>query len=106
MVLFVGSMWSYFIHANVRWRLGPFEELLSSPAFHHWHHTREDHKDHNYASMLPIMDRLFGTMYLPKTWPAEYGSDTPMPPTVTGQLLQPFAPAPKPSPTVETSSAA
>ena len=47
LVLFVGSMWSFFIHANLRWRLGPFEEALSSPAFHHWHHTREDHKNHN-----------------------------------------------------------
>jgi sterol desaturase/sphingolipid hydroxylase (fatty acid hydroxylase superfamily) len=96
LVLFIGSMWSYFIHANVRWRLGPLEEVLSSPAFHHWHHTREDHRDHNYASMLPIMDRLFGTFYLPSAWPAEYGTDTPMPATVTGQLLEPFAPATKP----------
>ncbi len=48
LVLVVGSMWAFFIHANLRWRLGPFEELISSPAFHHWHHTRNDHKDHNY----------------------------------------------------------
>ena len=96
-VLFVGSAWSFFIHANVRWRLGPFEEVLSSPAFHHWHHTLEDHKDHNYASMLPIMDRVFGTFYLPREWPAAYGASTPMPRTLTGQLLEPFAPNLKPS---------
>jgi sterol desaturase/sphingolipid hydroxylase (fatty acid hydroxylase superfamily) len=36
LVLFVGSMWSFFIHANLRWRLGPFEEVLSSPAFHYF----------------------------------------------------------------------
>ncbi len=92
LVVFVGSLWSFFIHANVRWRLGPLEEVLSSPAFHHWHHTREDHKDHNYASMLPVFDRLFGTFHLPEAWPSAYGTDTYMPPTVTGQLLQPFAP--------------
>jgi sterol desaturase/sphingolipid hydroxylase (fatty acid hydroxylase superfamily) len=91
LVLFVGSLWSYFIHANVRWRLGPFEELFSSPAFHHWHHTRDDHKDHNYASMLPIYDRLFGTFYLPREWPAAYGTDTPMPAGVLGQFAAPFA---------------
>jgi sterol desaturase/sphingolipid hydroxylase (fatty acid hydroxylase superfamily) len=104
-VLAVGSMWSYFIHSNVRWRLGPLEEILSSPAFHHWHHTREDHKDHNYSSMLPVMDRVFGTFYLPKAWPAEYGTDTYMPPTVTGQLLEPFAPTRATPPSAETSRA-
>ena len=94
LVLFIGSLWSFFIHANLRWRLGPFEEILSSPAFHHWHHTFEDHKDHNYSAMLPFVDRLFGTFYLPKTWPAEYGTSTPMPDTLIGQLMEPLAPTP------------
>ena len=53
LVLFIGSLWSFFIHANVCWRLGPLEEIIASPAFHHWHHTLEDHKDHNYSAMLP-----------------------------------------------------
>ncbi|WP_294533243.1 sterol desaturase family protein [uncultured Rhodoblastus sp.] len=92
LVLFVGSMWSFFIHANLRWRLGPFEEVLSSPAFHHWHHTREDHKDHNYAAMLPVMDRIFGTFYLPKKWPADYGITAPMPADLLGQMLEPVLP--------------
>jgi sterol desaturase/sphingolipid hydroxylase (fatty acid hydroxylase superfamily) len=97
LVLFIGSMWSFFIHANVRWRLGPLEEVLASPFFHHWHHTRNDHQDHNYAAMLPFMDRLFGTHYMPREWPAEYGTDTFMPGSVTGQLLEPFMPTPKAS---------
>ncbi len=92
LVLFIGSMWSFFIHANLRWRLGPLEEVIASPAFHHWHHTRDDHRDHNYSSMLPFMDRVFGTFYLPREWPAAYGIDRPMPESVTGQLLDPFAP--------------
>jgi sterol desaturase/sphingolipid hydroxylase (fatty acid hydroxylase superfamily) len=92
LVLFIGSMWSFFIHANLRWRLGPLEEVISSPAFHHWHHTRDDHRDHNYASMLPFMDRVFGTFYLPREWPSAYGIDRPMPESVTAQLLEPFAP--------------
>jgi sterol desaturase/sphingolipid hydroxylase (fatty acid hydroxylase superfamily) len=92
LVLVIGSSWSYFIHANLRWRLGPLEEVISSPAFHHWHHTRNDHRDHNYSSMLPFMDRVFGTFYLPREWPAEYGIDAPMPDTLTGQLLDPFGP--------------
>ncbi len=93
-VLFVGAMWSYVIHANLRWRLGPLEELITSPAFHHWHHTREDHKDHNYAAMLPFMDRVFGTFYLPRRqWPAQYGTDTPMPSGLGEQLVHPFIPS-------------
>jgi len=104
LVLLVGSLWSYFIHANVRWRLGPLEEVLSSPAFHHWHHTFEDHKDHNYSSMLPVMDRVFGTFYLPKHWPERYGTATPMPPDIVGQLLEPFAPTVKAAPGAETAA--
>jgi sterol desaturase/sphingolipid hydroxylase (fatty acid hydroxylase superfamily) len=91
LVLFIGSLWSFFIHANVRWRLGPFEELIASPAFHHWHHTLDDHNDHNFAPMLPFMDRLFGTFYLPKIWPSAYGINTPMPEALIDQLLEPFS---------------
>ena len=92
LVLFIGSLWSFFIHANLRWRLGSLEEIIASPAFHHWHHTLEDHKDHNYSSMLPFIDRLFGTFYLPKAWPKDYGTSTPVPETMIGQLLEPLAP--------------
>jgi len=91
-VVFVGAQWSYLIHANVRFRLGPFEEVISSPAFHHWHHTREDHKNRNYASMLPIFDRLFGTFYLPREWPKAYGTDTHVPEGIVAQFLSPFTP--------------
>jgi sterol desaturase/sphingolipid hydroxylase (fatty acid hydroxylase superfamily) len=97
-VLIVGAMWSYFIHANIKLRLGFLEEIISTPAFHHWHHTRDDHKDHNYSSMVPVMDRIFGTRYLPRHWPEAYGTATPMPADVLGQIIEPFAPAPKASP--------
>ena len=63
------------------------------PAFHHWHHTLEDHKDHNYSAMLPFVDRLFGTFYLPKAWPKDYGTSTRVPETMIGQLLEPLAPS-------------
>lgn len=91
LVLFVGSMWSFVIHANLRWRLGPIEQIISTPAFHHWHHSRNDHIDRNFSSMVPLIDRIFGTYYLPRHWPAEYGTDTPMPSTFAGQLFEPFA---------------
>jgi len=93
LVLLVGTIWGFFIHSNVRWRFGWLELLLSTPAFHHWHHTNDDHIDKNYASMLPIMDRLFGTWYVPKKqWPPKYGINAPMDPGLPGQLLRPFLP--------------
>lgn len=92
LLLVLGTLWGFFIHANLRWRLGPLEWLLTTPAFHHWHHSRHDHINRNYASTLPVLDRLFGTHYLPRHWPAEVGTDTPQPDTLAGQLLDPLAP--------------
>jgi sterol desaturase/sphingolipid hydroxylase (fatty acid hydroxylase superfamily) len=83
-ILFVlaGVVWGFFIHANVRLRLGWFEQIVASPRFHHWHHVRSGPIDRNYAAMLPSMDRLFGTLHLPaREWPSDYGiADTPSSP--------------------------
>ena len=50
----------------------------------------------NYASMLPIMDKLFGTWYMPKKqWPPRYGINSPMAPSLMAELLQPFLPQDK-----------
>jgi sterol desaturase/sphingolipid hydroxylase (fatty acid hydroxylase superfamily) len=91
-VTFVGMYWAYFIHANVHWRFGWLEWLISTPAFHHWHHTNDapDVINKNYAAMLPWVDGCFGTLYLPRAWPASYGSDTPIAPDIAGQLLDPL----------------
>jgi sterol desaturase/sphingolipid hydroxylase (fatty acid hydroxylase superfamily) len=90
--LLVGTLWGFFIHANLRWRLGPLEQLVASPAYHHWHHTRVDHTDRNFAPMFPFIDRLFGTLHLPRSeWPAEYGAQTRVPATLAGQLLYPVS---------------
>lgn len=98
LVLVVGIIWGFFIHANLRWRFGPLEWLVTTPAFHHWHHSRRDHINRNYASTLPFLDRLFGSHYLPKHWPAEVGIDEPHPATLGGQLLEPMRPARKAAP--------
>ena len=89
-VALVGVVMGFFVHANVRWRFGPLEWLLATPAFHHWHHSRRDHIDHNYAATFPFIDKAFGTLHLPHQFPAEYGTDYPVPATITGQLLTPF----------------
>ena len=73
-VLIIGTFWGFFIHSNLNVRLGWFEHILSTPRFHHWHHSRIDHVNHNYASTLPFYDRIFGTYHLPpKAWPPSYG---------------------------------
>jgi sterol desaturase/sphingolipid hydroxylase (fatty acid hydroxylase superfamily) len=74
LVTIFGVIWGFFVHANLRWRFGPFEQLLATPAFHHWHHTKHEHVDRNFAALLPFVDRIFGTLHLPRgEWPREYG---------------------------------
>jgi sterol desaturase/sphingolipid hydroxylase (fatty acid hydroxylase superfamily) len=90
LVTIIGTIWTYFIHANIRFRLGPLEWLISTPAFHHWHHTNDKNRDHNFASFFPLIDWLFGTAWLPKCWPPVYGIDAKVPPTLAGQLLEPM----------------
>lgn len=93
-VVLVGSMWGFFIHANLRWRLGPLGWLVSTPAFHHWHHTSDEHANHNFSTMLPWVDRIFGTHYMPRNqWPPGYGIDDKLPDGIGDQLLYPLLPA-------------
>lgn len=92
-VMLVGQVWGFFIHANVTWRFGPLEWLISTPAFHHWHHTNDgpEFVNKNYAPMLPWVDKMFGTLFLPRDkQPQRYGIDQPMSPILFGQLVDPF----------------
>jgi len=94
LVIVAGTAWGFFIHANLRWRFGWLELLVATPAFHHWHHTRDGHINQNYAAMLPWLDRVFGTFHLPAgQWPARYGADTWVGLTLGEQLLRPLRPA-------------
>jgi sterol desaturase/sphingolipid hydroxylase (fatty acid hydroxylase superfamily) len=88
----IGGLWGYFVHANVKWRFGWLEYVIATPAFHHWHHTNDGLalRGKNYASMLPILDRLFGSFYLPRALPRTYGIDEPMAPDLPGQLMHPW----------------
>ena len=83
LVTLIGTVWGFFIHANLRWRFGPLEWLISTPAFHHWHHTRTGPINRNYSSTLPWLDRIFGTHYLPRSeWPEAYGIKAKLPDTL------------------------
>jgi sterol desaturase/sphingolipid hydroxylase (fatty acid hydroxylase superfamily) len=92
-MLIVTNLWGFFIHSNVKFRFGWLENLIATPAFHRWHHTADCHRDHNYASTLPMFDRLFGTWYLPnREQPLRFGVDGATHLSFFGQLLKPFVP--------------
>jgi len=88
------SIQATFIHANVRFTFGPLRWVLATPQFHHWHHGADPEAvNRNFAVHLPLLDRLFGTCYLPKDrWPVSYGlaDGTTVPPGYVRQLVDPF----------------
>jgi sterol desaturase/sphingolipid hydroxylase (fatty acid hydroxylase superfamily) len=90
-----------FQHANLRVGFGPLAGLVSSPRYHHWHHTNDPGaRDRNFAGLFPWLDALFGTRHLPAAshWPRTYGVDDPVPAGYLGQLASPFrSPAAVPS---------
>jgi sterol desaturase/sphingolipid hydroxylase (fatty acid hydroxylase superfamily) len=73
--LVVVYFWSAMVHSNVKVDFGRWESWIVTPRFHHWHHGIEREAiDINFAVHFPILDRLFGTLYLPeKRWPSGYG---------------------------------
>ena len=95
-VILIGTLWGFFIHANLRWRFGLLEWLVSTPKFHHWHHTKTGPINRNYASVFPWLDRLFGTHNLPNEWPESYGIEAELPPSLLDQLIYPLLPEDKP----------
>jgi sterol desaturase/sphingolipid hydroxylase (fatty acid hydroxylase superfamily) len=86
------SFHAVFIHANVRWRFPYLRWVITTPEYHHWHHTSDEEGiDKNFVSFLPLWDVLFGTAHQPDYWPKRYGTVNFQPPeTYLGQLLYPF----------------
>jgi len=67
--------------------------VLATPRFHHFHHAAEAEAiDKNFAVHLPILDRIFGTHFLPeRRWPQGYGvSNARVARTYLAQILDPF----------------
>lgn len=84
---------STFLHANFGWNFDFLGRFLATPRFHHWHHGIEREAiDVNFSIHFPLLDRLFGTYYLPKgQWPQGYGIDGhPVPAGYWRQFLYPF----------------
>jgi sterol desaturase/sphingolipid hydroxylase (fatty acid hydroxylase superfamily) len=87
------ALYPIFIHSNVRWGYGWIGYVVSSPAFHRWHHSADSEAlNKNYGGLLPIFDFMFGTAHFPKTGkPSHYGlADEHAPSGFWQQLRWPF----------------
>ena len=72
--------------------------VLPTPEWHHWHHaTDAEAHDHNFG--LPVVDRLFGTAYLPRGI-ARRASASPTPFRETA--ISPSCATPSPAPGPDT----
>jgi sterol desaturase/sphingolipid hydroxylase (fatty acid hydroxylase superfamily) len=78
------GLWAIFLHANVRFRFGPLEKIVATPAFHHWHHARE--ANGNFAGLFPWVDTLFGTNVTRAQWPEASGTADAPPQTYWSHL--------------------
>jgi len=89
--LVIVSFHAVFVHANVRFRFGWLDYVVTTPRGHHWHHAQRP-VDKNFAVHLPLLDRLFGTQHLPgDQWPDDYGiHGDPVPEGYARQLAYPF----------------
>jgi sterol desaturase/sphingolipid hydroxylase (fatty acid hydroxylase superfamily) len=88
--LLIHSLQALFNHANVRFRFPILRRLITTPEFHHWHHSQDpDAQNKNFGQ--PLIDQLFGTIYLPDgKFPSAYGVSEPIPIRYWSQLLFPF----------------
>jgi len=68
-------VYQFWIHTELIDRMGPFEWVMNTPSHHRVHHAiNPNYLDANYAGVLIIWDRMFGT-FIPerKEEPPRYG---------------------------------
>lgn len=66
LVAIVITVWTCFIHANLRLGLGLLGAIIAGPQVHRIHHSRlPQHHNRNYAALFPIYDVIFRTYYHP-----------------------------------------
>ncbi|ANP47459.1 sterol desaturase family protein [Candidatus Viadribacter manganicus] len=58
----ISLVYQFWIHTELVGRMGPLEWVMNTPSHHRVHHaTNPKYLDANYAGVLIIWDRLFGT---------------------------------------------
>ncbi len=71
-------VYQFLVHTRAVKRLGPLEWVLNTPSHHRVHHgVNPEYQDRNYAGVLIIWDRLFGS-FVPETAEPVYGITKPL----------------------------
>ncbi|SCK11014.1 sterol desaturase family protein [Vogesella sp. LIG4] len=79
-VVLLNLAFQFFVHTQALPKLGWLEYLFNTPSIHRSHHAQNPrYIDHNYAGVLVIWDRLFGS-YVAETAdePCRYGTVKPV----------------------------
>jgi sterol desaturase/sphingolipid hydroxylase (fatty acid hydroxylase superfamily) len=71
----IAALSGIFAHANLRVPLSVLEHIIVTPRYHAFHHATDvEAIDKNFAFHLPVIDRIFGTLFLPPGgWPERCG---------------------------------
>jgi sterol desaturase/sphingolipid hydroxylase (fatty acid hydroxylase superfamily) len=74
----LSTLYQFWIHTELVGKLGPLELVLNTPSAHRVHHAvNPRYLDRNYAAVLIVWDRLFGT-YAEEREPPVYGVTRPI----------------------------
>jgi sterol desaturase/sphingolipid hydroxylase (fatty acid hydroxylase superfamily) len=69
----ISLIYQFWVHTELVDRCGPLEWVLNTPSHHRVHHgSNQRYLDRNYAGILIVWDRLFGT-FEPETEAVRYG---------------------------------
>jgi sterol desaturase/sphingolipid hydroxylase (fatty acid hydroxylase superfamily) len=83
-------------HLNIRFSLGPFALFVNHPQYHRIHHSvLPQHRDKNFCKLLPVIDVLLGTAWIPAAdeFPPTGLSSRDKPATVIDGVLWPIRPS-------------
>lgn len=70
----VRHYYGQFIHADLPWTFGIFQNIFVSPAMHRWHHADLPIAfGTNFATVFSVFDRVFGTYRVPGACDAPLG---------------------------------
>lgn len=72
-VVGINLAYQFWVHTETVGKLGWVDHVIDTPSVHRVHHSRNpQYIDRNYAGILVIWDKLFGT-YVEETEPCDFG---------------------------------
>ena len=90
------AFFGMLIHSNLNIRLGPLIYIVNGPELHRWHHIRDPgRRECNYGNNFSVFDWIFGTAYLTRENPQDFGLDDPAYPE--GNIIRQFCYAFRPA---------